>query len=73
MAFCKEFNAKTADLKEDVPVPVKITAYTDKSFVYTTKTPPTSYFSRRLLALRAGPSDLDMSKLALSPSSTSTR
>ncbi|KAK9862169.1 hypothetical protein WJX84_008885, partial [Apatococcus fuscideae] len=54
MAFCKDFNAKTADLKDDVPVPVKITAYTDKSFIYTTKTPPISYFLKKAAGLEGG-------------------
>lgn len=54
MSFCKDFNAKTADLKEDVPVPVSITAYTDKTFTYVIKTPPTTYFIKKALDLKAG-------------------
>jgi len=39
--FIKEFNARTADMKGYV-IPVVITVYSDKSFQFITKTPPTS-------------------------------
>ena len=32
MSFCKEFNAKTSEHKSEVPVPVEIAIYGDKSF-----------------------------------------
>ena len=32
MAFCKDFNARTADIKQNEPIPVRITAFTDKSY-----------------------------------------
>ncbi|MEL7432205.1 MAG: 50S ribosomal protein L11 [Chlamydiota bacterium] len=40
MAFCKEFNAQTAQ-KNDL-LPVEITVYHDKSFDFITKQPPMS-------------------------------
>ena len=40
MAFCKEFNAKTAG--GDMIIPVVITVYSDRSFTFITKTPPAS-------------------------------
>src|SRR6476620_9775247 len=39
--FIKDFNARTADMKGYV-IPVVITVFSDKSFTYITKTPPTS-------------------------------
>ena len=39
MEFCKQFNARTQDMKGSV-VPVVITVYADKSFTFITKTPP---------------------------------
>jgi large subunit ribosomal protein L11 len=39
--FIKDFNAKTADKKGYV-IPVVITVFSDKSFTYELKTPPTS-------------------------------
>ena len=39
MEFCKQFNAKTQD-KQGKIIPVIITVYSDKSFVFITKTTP---------------------------------
>lgn len=54
MAFCKEFNAKTAEYKPNIPVPVQITAYMDKSFTFTMKSPPVSYFVKKAAGLTSG-------------------
>lgn len=40
MEFCKQFNARTQD-KQGVILPVLLTIYTDKSFDFVVKTPPT--------------------------------
>lgn len=39
MAFCKEYNARTANMAGTI-IPVEITIYTDRSFSFITKTPP---------------------------------
>jgi large subunit ribosomal protein L11 len=39
MAFCKEYNARTAAQTGTV-IPVEITIFTDQSFTFVTKTPP---------------------------------
>ena len=39
MAFCKEYNARTANQAGTV-IPVEITIFTDQSFTFVTKTPP---------------------------------
>ncbi len=44
MSFCKEFNARTANMEPGTPTPVIITAYEDKSFTFITKKPPVSYY-----------------------------
>jgi large subunit ribosomal protein L11 len=49
VAFCKEYNAKTAD-KPGFTIPVEITVYEDKSYTFVLKTPPAS----TLLAKAAG-------------------
>jgi len=49
VAFCKEYNAKTAD-KPGFIVPLEITVYEDKSYTFILKTPPASV----LLAKAAG-------------------
>src|SRR3546814_3978741 len=32
MEFCKAFNAQTKELEQDMPIPVVITVYSDRSF-----------------------------------------
>ncbi len=44
MEFCKAFNAATQGMEQGTPIPVKITAYADRTFTFITKTPPASYF-----------------------------
>lgn len=38
MAFCKEFNAKTAKIADQAPIPVEVTAFKDKSFTWVRRT-----------------------------------
>jgi large subunit ribosomal protein L11 len=48
MEFCKQFNAATQELEKAMPIPTVITVYADRSFSFTTKTPPRASCSRRL-------------------------
>ena len=54
MMFCKEFNARTADLKPGSPTPVIITYYQDKSFSLEIKTSPASYYLKEAAGLKSG-------------------
>ena len=54
MEFCKAFNAATQGLEPGMPIPVVITAYADRTFTFTTKTPPASYFLKRAAGLDKG-------------------
>jgi large subunit ribosomal protein L11 len=54
MEFCKAFNAKTADLEVGMPIPVVITAFSDRTFTFVTKTPPASYFLKKAAGLDKG-------------------
>lgn len=54
MNFCKEFNAATASFEADMPVPVVITVYADKSFSFETKTPPASFFLKKYASISKG-------------------
>jgi large subunit ribosomal protein L11 len=54
MGFCKEFNARTADMDKGTPLPVVITVYQDKSFTFVTKTPPASFFLKKAAKLQKG-------------------
>lgn len=57
MEFCKAFNAATDSLEKNMPVPVVITVYQDKSFTFTTKTAPVSYFLKKAAGLPKGGSE----------------
>lgn len=54
MGFCKEFNAKTAQMEKGMPVPVVITYYVDKSFSFVTKSAPVSYFLKKFSGVKTG-------------------
>ena len=54
MEFCKAFNAATDSLEKNMPVPVVITVYQDKSFTFVTKTAPVSYFLKKAAGLGKG-------------------
>ena len=51
MEFCKAFNAATDSLEKNMPVPVVITVFQDKSFTFVTKTAPVSYFLKKAAGL----------------------
>lgn len=51
MEFCKAFNAATQSLEPGMPIPVVITAYSDRTFTFVTKTPPVSYFLKKAAGL----------------------
>jgi len=54
MEFCKAFNAATQNMEPGMPIPVVITAYSDKTFSFVTKTPPNSYFIKKAAGLDKG-------------------
>lgn len=55
MAFCKEYNEKTSSQAGSI-VPVEITVYEDRSFVFILKTPPASDLIRKSLGIEKGSS-----------------
>ena len=40
MDFCKQFNARTANMEAGMTIPVVITVFEDRSFTFITKMPP---------------------------------
>jgi large subunit ribosomal protein L11 len=54
MEFCKQFNARTQKMEPGMPIPVVITAFSDRSFTFVTKTPPASYFLKKAAKLESG-------------------
>ena len=53
MAFCKEYNARTANMAGSV-IPVEITVYADRSFTFITKTPPAYDLLKKAASVEKG-------------------
>ena len=53
MAFCKEYNEKTSSQAGSI-IPVEITVFEDRSFVFALKTPPASDLIRKALGIEKG-------------------
>jgi large subunit ribosomal protein L11 len=54
MEFCKAFNAATQKLEPGLPIPVVITAYSDRTFTFITKTPPASILLKKITGVAKG-------------------
>jgi large subunit ribosomal protein L11 len=54
MEFCKAFNAATQKVEKGLPIPVIITAYSDRSFTFITKTPPATVLLMKAAGLDKG-------------------
>ncbi|MCS6908800.1 MAG: 50S ribosomal protein L11 [Anaerolineales bacterium] len=53
MAFCKEYNARTANRAGEI-IPAEISIYTDGSFTFVLKTPPTSVLLKKAAGIEKG-------------------
>ena len=62
MEFCKSFNAKTQDEKGMI-IPVVITAYSDRSFSFITKTPPASVLLAKAAKVQKGSGEPNRNKV----------
>jgi len=56
MAFCKEYNARTAS-QAGMIVPVEIAVYEDHSFTFVTKSPPASDLLKKAAGIEKGAGD----------------
>ncbi len=54
MEFCKQFNAKTQSMEKGTPIPVVITAFSDRSFTFITKMPPNTFFIKKAAKIESG-------------------
>jgi large subunit ribosomal protein L11 len=63
MAFCKEFNARTAD-QNGLIIPVEISVYEDRSFDFITKTPPAPVLLRIAANVPKGSGEPNSKKVA---------
>ncbi|MFP4344035.1 MAG: 50S ribosomal protein L11 [Anaerolineales bacterium] len=62
MAFCKEYNAKTAHMAGNI-IPAEITIYYDSSFNFELKTPPTPDLLRKAAGVPKGSSEPNRDKV----------
>lgn len=63
MEFCKAFNAQTQGMEVGMPIPVIITAYSDRSFTFELKTPPASYLLKKAAGITSGSSRPNSNKV----------
>lgn len=62
MGFCKEYNARTSSRIGEV-VPAEITIFSDGSFRFNLKSPPTAFLIRRAAGLEKGSSEPNRNKV----------
>ena len=63
MDFCNAFNSKTNELEKNVPVPVVISVYEDRSFDFIIKTTPASILLKKAAGLSKGSSTPNSEKV----------
>jgi large subunit ribosomal protein L11 len=62
MAFCKEYNARTAKMAGSV-IPAEITVYADRSFTFITKTPPAYDLLKKAAGVEKGSGEPNKTKV----------
>ena len=62
MMFCKEYNARTATRAGEI-IPAEITIYTDGSFTFILKTPPTPMLLRKAAGIEKGSAEANRTKV----------
>lgn len=62
MAFCKEYNARTANRIGDI-IPAEITIFSDQSFKFVLKTPPTASLLRKAAGIERGSGEPNREKV----------
>ncbi|HHX95369.1 MAG TPA: 50S ribosomal protein L11 [Clostridia bacterium] len=63
MAFCKEFNEKTAK-QAGMIIPVEITVFEDRSFSFITKTPPAAVLLKKAAGIDKASGEPNRNKVA---------
>jgi large subunit ribosomal protein L11 len=53
MAFCKEYNARTSSMLGNI-IPAEITVFSDNSFTFVLRTPPTAQLIRKAAGIDKG-------------------
>ncbi|QNO14803.1 50S ribosomal protein L11 [Alkalicella caledoniensis] len=63
MAFCKDFNEKTAS-QAGLIIPVEITVFEDRSFTFVTKTPPAAVLLKKAAGIERASGEPNKVKVA---------
>ena len=63
MAFCKEFNDRTAS-SAGLIIPIELSVYEDRSFSFITKTPPAAVLLKKALNIEKGSGTPNKEKIA---------
>ncbi len=63
MEFCKAFNAQTQSIEKNLPIPVVISVYEDRSFTFVTKTPPASVLLKKAAGITKGSGEPNLNKV----------
>lgn len=63
MAFCKEYNARTSNRMGDV-IPAKITIFSDGSFKFDLRNPPTPFLIKKAAGIEKGSEKPHVDKVA---------
>jgi large subunit ribosomal protein L11 len=62
MAFCKEYNARTSSKAGEI-IPAEVTIFTDGSFTFELKTPPTPVLLRKAAGVEKGSAEPNRTKV----------
>lgn len=62
MGFCKEYNARTSGKAGEI-IPAEVTIYTDGSFTFILKTPPTPVLLRKAAGVEKGSAEPNRDKV----------
>jgi large subunit ribosomal protein L11 len=62
MAFCKEYNARTANKLGEI-IPAEVSIFTDGSFTFELKTPPTAMLLRKAAGIEKGSAEPNRAKV----------
>lgn len=52
--FCKDFNLRTANMKEGIPLPVRVKVHSDRSYDLVMHKPPATYYLKQAAGIQKG-------------------